>query len=45
MKLYDPKKKDSFVMQLGFPYPDQLKKKNTVKIYNIDEVFRTKQDI
>ena len=45
MKLYNPKKKDSFVMQFGFPYPDPLKKKNTVKIYNIDEVFRTKQDI
>ena len=46
MKLYNPKTKNSFVMQFGFPCPEKvLKKKDAVKIYNIDEILRAKQHI
>jgi len=47
MKLYDPKKKDSFVMQFGFPYPESMpkKKKDLIRIYQKNEVLCTKQNI
>ena len=37
MKLYDPKKKDIFVMQFGFSYPYDLfdKKKKLIKKYEV----------
>jgi hypothetical protein len=42
MKMYNPKIKDSFIMQFGFPYPDQpKKKKELIKIYNKNEVLCT----
>ena len=41
MKLYDPKKKDSFVMQFGFPYPESVhkRKKKLIKTPKGNEVF------
>ena len=47
MKLYDPKKKDSFVMQFGFSYPETMRprKKDLIKIYQKDEVLCTEQYI
>ena len=37
MKLYDPKKKDIFVMQFGFSYPHDLfdKNKKLIKKYEV----------
>ena len=37
MKLYDPKKKDIFVMQFGFSYPNDLfdKKKKLIRKYEV----------
>ena len=42
MKLYNPKIKDSFVMQFGFPYPHKARKhKELIKIYSKNEVLCT----
>ena len=46
MKIYNPKIKDTFVMQFGFPYPYKtFKEKKEVKTLNIDDIIRKQSNI